>query len=279
MKVTDLYLLTALSNLHVGRGDSNYGIVDNEVQRDPITNYPTVFASSLKGALRETTKAALNGRTIEVFGSEVGDTRDADGKTKKLRQGDYTFHQAYLLSMPVRGETHPFYHATTADLLREMQEQVDLLMPRADGLSNALANHSSLAIDTDPAAGGKEYVDEYETVRFTNEQNTAIKQLQNKHLLDTPAAVFSAKQFGEISERLPVIARNQLKQGISKNLFYEEIVPRRTRFYFFVERPADKDHLEEVLATLNHRIQLGANATIGYGVCTLQRIATTAKTQ
>ena len=181
--------------------------------------------------------------------------------------------------MPVRGETHPFYHATTADLLREMHEQLDLLLPKADGLSNALAAHSRLKIDTNPAAGGEENVDEYETTRFTNEQSTAVEKLQDKHLLDAPTAVFSAAHFGEISERLPVIARNQLVRGISKNLFYEEIVPRRTRFYFFVERPADKDHLEEVLATLNHRIQLGANATIGYGVCTLQRIATTAKTQ
>jgi CRISPR-associated protein Cmr4 len=42
------YIIKTKTNLHVGSGDINFGIVDNEVQRDTITNLPVINASSLK---------------------------------------------------------------------------------------------------------------------------------------------------------------------------------------------------------------------------------------
>ena len=276
-KITDLYLLTALSNLHVGRGDSNYGIVDNEVQRDTVTDYPTVFASSLKGALREATRNHLgNVDEIFVFGSDVGDTRP-DGTArapKKLQQGNYVFHQAHLLSLPVRGESFPYYHAVTPELLRELYEQVELLLPKEKELQKTLKEYSKLGTLPTPAAAEAARVDEYDAGTFAGDQRKIVTALQKLGLLEDPVALFGSGDFRNLCERLPVLARNQLVRGISKNLFYEEVVPRRARFFFFVERPDDgQDRLEQTLKKLNHRIQLGANATIGYGVCTLRRVA------
>ena len=51
--ITDLYVLRCITNLHAGSGDSNYGIVDKEVQRDPVDTFPIVHSTSLKGAFRE----------------------------------------------------------------------------------------------------------------------------------------------------------------------------------------------------------------------------------
>jgi len=48
-----VYKYTCLTNLHVGSGDINYNIVDNEVERDPVTGLPMIHASGVKGALRE----------------------------------------------------------------------------------------------------------------------------------------------------------------------------------------------------------------------------------
>ena len=48
----NIYLLECLTNLHVGSGEVNYNIVDNEVERDVVTNYPTINSSGVKGALR-----------------------------------------------------------------------------------------------------------------------------------------------------------------------------------------------------------------------------------
>jgi len=49
----DLYIIEALTNIHVGSGDINFDIIDNQVQKDAITGYPVIHSSSFKGALRE----------------------------------------------------------------------------------------------------------------------------------------------------------------------------------------------------------------------------------
>ena len=66
-------------------------------------------------------------------------------------------------------------------------------------------------------------------------------------------------------KQLPVIPRNHLENGISKNLWYEEIIPRETRFYFItmVEKKCKNEQFEAYLT--DNIIQIGANATIGYG--------------
>lgn len=48
---------------------------------------------------------------------------------------------------------------------------------------------------------------------------------------------------------LPVISRNYLESGESKNLWYEEVVPRLTQFYFPVmEEDRDADDFESKLS-------------------------------
>lgn len=97
-------------------------------------------------------------------------------------------------------------------------------------------------------------------------------------------AVFPDDAFGRIcDENLPVIARNSLdEQGISQNLFYEEVLPRRSVLWFMTGTHAlfaDGDaecfrkmfkFFEDKLVTDN--IQMGANASVGYGVTSITRI-------
>ena len=88
-----LYKITALTNLHVGSGEANFGVVDNLVQKDYITGYPAIFSSSLKGALREFYISNLN-----------EDESDKDKKSKYIfgsndNNGAYRFFQANLLSL------------------------------------------------------------------------------------------------------------------------------------------------------------------------------------
>ena len=47
-----LYTMDFFTNLHVGGLGDNLSVVDKQVQRDPITEYPYIQASSLKGAIR-----------------------------------------------------------------------------------------------------------------------------------------------------------------------------------------------------------------------------------
>lgn len=70
-------------------------------------------------------------------------------------------------------------------------------------------------------------------------------------------------------ENLPIIARNVLDNGQSQNLWYEQVVPAETIFYAVIQEPSDK--LKKVID--GAVIQIGANATIGYGYCKFNLIA------
>lgn len=37
-----VYKITCLTNLHVGNGESNFDIIDNAVEKDPVTSLPTI---------------------------------------------------------------------------------------------------------------------------------------------------------------------------------------------------------------------------------------------
>ena len=64
------------------------------------------------------------------------------------------------------------------------------------------------------------------------------------------------------NDNLPIIARNTLDNGESKNLWYEQVLPAETVFYTIIQE--EGNDLEELDGKI---IQIGANATIGYGYC------------
>ncbi len=77
------FKITAKTNLHVGCGTDDYGIIDNLIQRDHITNLPVINSSSLKGALRAFCehKGGLN--IDGVFGAKLRDTNNNNDSSDK----------------------------------------------------------------------------------------------------------------------------------------------------------------------------------------------------
>ena len=64
-------------------------------------------------------------------------------------------------------------------------------------------------------------------------------------------------------DNLPIIARNVLENGESKNLWYEQVLPAETVLYTIIQEEND-----DLLKALDGKIvQIGAGATIGYGYC------------
>ena len=59
---------------------------------------------------------------------------------------------------------------------------------------------------------------------------------------------------------LPVIARNYLENGISKNLWYEEVVPHGSVFYTIIITPDETNALD-----MEEIKQIGGHASIGCG--------------
>ena len=102
--------LECLTNLHVGNGDVNYNIIDNEVERDPVTLYPVIHASGVKGALREYFKRNKIPGLDALFGKEAG--KDGD---KGTSPGKLKILSAEMLAIPVRASAgdKPYYLVST----------------------------------------------------------------------------------------------------------------------------------------------------------------------
>jgi CRISPR-associated protein Cmr4 len=272
------FVLNFNTNLHAGSGDANYGIIDKLVQREPSTNQPIIHSSSLKGALREYfeqpklypfDEKTKNTHPFirEVFGTHQDDT---DMDTGKCR-----FLAAYLLSLPVRSNTIPYFMATSVDVLKELKQEAE---------STGLNLKKELLDEIDSIIGLFPNETEGDPYIFTNKFGLGvtledwkariadkISVTETEKIAGNNLAVFNSKNFAELCSQLPVIARNQLENGISKNLWYEEVVPRFSRFFQFTLIPNETNSfigqfIDELLEQKN-TFQIGANATIGYGYC------------
>ena len=86
-----------------------------------------------------------------------------------------------------------------------------------------------------------------------------------KAVVDTSNWEGKDKDFEELcsDDNLPIIARNCLENGESSNLWYEQVLPAQSVLATIIQTNG-KDDLKELE---NAIVQIGANATIGYGYC------------
>lgn len=299
---TAAYILRALSNMHVGSGDNNYGIVDKQVQRDVIDPFPTIHSSGLKGAFRELFESKLNPKSEDeqtkrrsdeleeniefIFGSKKKDTNQDDqsennGKKekKKFKAGNYHFFNAKLIGLPVRSNQHPFYMATSIELMKEMAAQLQIFHhPKATEVTNAVnfLNTNAQAKAIEPLHFGPEtdlVLEDYKATSVNLPVSQEFTLLQN--LLGERIALFNHADLKRIAKDLPIIARNNLENGESINLWYEEVVPRESRFYFLMKyyHTENASNLFDGELGKHHNMcQIGGNASIGYGYNAIQSL-------
>ncbi len=270
MNNTKLYSIHAITNMHAGSGDNNYGVVDKLIQKDPVDKLPTIHSSSLKGAIREFFKNKPNNedKIIDIFGS--------DSNSKKRKQGKYIFFEADFLSMPVRSDKIAFLNATSPERIQKIIDKANLLGIEINK-NNALSELADIKVSKDsPLVFKQEYQNAtiedrelkatYKKIEFDLDSNL-IKTLLGENIV-----LLNDCNFREISEDMPVLARNQLENGESKNLWYEEVVPHQSRFAFFVKQNNDKELKTHFNKITENRVQIGANATIGYGQTDIKEI-------
>jgi len=257
------------TNMLVGSGKSNFGIVDQLVQRDVITGFPNINASGIKGAFKEfITNNNSNAVNIkEIFGSEKGNN---DSQT-----GAYHFFNADLLSIPIRSNKTPFLNATCPLLICQFLEMCSHFESAIDEeLKNDLEALSSLIVgDTNCFV----FDELYKSATMEDEDIFSPATLHPfdlsaklRNLLGGKLILVSDKIFKMLTSDLflPVIPRNSL--GENKNLWYEQVIPRESRFFTFV-------YGEEQWANFysnfdGKAVQIGSNATIGYGWCEIKNI-------
>lgn len=247
---TKRYLLECLTNLHVGSGEENVGVVDNRVQRDATTGFPVIHGSGIKGALRahfEEIEGLQPDQMEQLFGSDMG--------AKVLKQGDLVFTDAQLVSLPVRASVKPFFRTISPSLLRHLAHWFAGF--GSSEYSNALLDAANnCGTESFSTHAQKAYAEDEE---LASRPAFLLPDSINK-LLGDDLAVLQDAAFQYRCEHLPIVARNQLENGISKNLWYEELVPHYTRFTMAI---VDKGQTQFNLD--GKRVQIGANASIGYG--------------
>lgn len=286
------YLIHCLSPLHVGSGDSNYGIIDNLVQRDALTNHPIIHSSSLKGALREYftyrfESSALNGSETandlvqEIFGSDNVKRKDAQGNDieRDHKAGLFDFDLGFLLSIPIRSSKMLYANVTTPALIRQFRNRLEQYnYGGQEGIKSILEKIQSFCDDfkqlniivaTDPEMENA-VLEEFDfKVEDAKPVSSFIRKIFGDNLVIMPD-----DKFKDLMEALPVIARNKLENGQSVNLFYEEVVPRESRFFSIITTAHWRDRNNEsqeaaawfkTVMKDDELIQLGANASVGYG--------------
>jgi CRISPR-associated protein Cmr4 len=268
-----LYKIETLTNLHVGSGDINFGVVDNQVQKDPITNLPNINSSSLKGAFREHFAQKDNAKALVeyIFGPD-------NSSNDSHQTGAYSFMEAELLTRPVRSNEKAYFNATAPMVIKSLLEKIETFNIDFDSeIKKSLEELANLT----PEIG--------EPLIFENLNNTILEDLQAKYqnfdtsklqeFLGEDLALFSDEDFKNLD--LPVIARNQLDNGESKNLWYEEIVPKKSTFTFVLLKPTNISEadakkingLENRFDNESMQLQIGANKSIGYGFCNIKRVS------
>ena len=252
-----LFMIEALSNMHVGSGEINYGLIDNLIQRDPVTELPNINSSSLKGALREYFNKYLEKKNLNkdangvelwtvnnIFGS---DPKEDD--PKKRKQGCVRFFEAELLSIPVRSNKVPFEMITSSEILRNLKEKTESFNCCDNG--NIILSNAKSAL---------------KKIKKNDDYSTHLKVLES--VFGKPLNIVDHSMFKQCcsDEELPVISRNNLENGQSANLWYEQVLPKHSRLAFVCM--SEDESFEAFCTELGKaQLQIGANATIGYGYC------------
>lgn len=268
------YGLKCITNLFVGNGDNSYGIIDNQVEKDPILETPIIPSSSLKGSLRDffENNSDNNIKITEIFGSDAKET-------KNTNSGSYSFFTAQLLFRPMRVSDGNFTYClvTTVDLLEKMIQMVsdlngDLPCDMQEAIKKVKEKINNLK-DKYGISNKDISVEGYDLENCEKEVNKVVDLLNifEKFNLKNgvPIVILKPEIFKEID--LPIVARNQLEDGLSNNLWYEEIVPHESIFYFAIMYPDNNDSFKKFDEELRSNIiRFGGGASIGYGYCKIE---------
>ncbi|HED01039.1 MAG TPA: type III-B CRISPR module RAMP protein Cmr4 [Proteobacteria bacterium] len=267
------YIIETLTNTHVGSGDTSFGTVDNLIQKDPVTSLPMFHSSSIKGAIKEHMENNKNAVISEADLNLIfGEREDKPGVVK--------FYDARLLTLPLRSTRRVSYQCTSPETVLDYLKTIETfktarglesLKKFFNDLKSEFGDKEFLVFNDD--ANNEKYleIEDYGENKKYPIADPSINGLVSQYMgVDiNNLAVFTDEIFYRIcKESLPVIARNKIgDDGTSENLFYEEVLPRRSRLWFMLgfDRNIPVNSQFETKLTFD-LIQMGANASIGYGV-------------
>lgn len=264
------FLIHCQTNFHAGSGDTNYGIIDKMVQRDPVTKMPCIYSSSLKGAFREYFEEGPEKETTEVLANSIfGKKVEQENEGIDNLKGNTIFHEAQLIGLPLRSNLKPFFIATSKTVLLNWMYKSGLLGLTFTALNAEIEALPDITKNTPKIMGA--VIPNLEIEDFENVGSQAATLTELTKYLGSDILLMNNDDFKEICSDydLPVIARNNLENGESKNLWYEQIVPHQSRFVFYTVCMGADNFTDNIH---NKTVQIGANSSLGYGFCKITKI-------
>lgn len=283
---TALLLLTSETPLHACAGQSVDGI-DLPIQREVHTNWPCVYGSAVKGALRahaEQRVAEKSTAITDLFGPDHGGAQERDtSHAGALLVGDAT-----LLALPVRSLQSSFKWVTCPQALKRFARTAERL-----GLALTLPAIAQLAPDKALGQGdAKLFLEEF---RFEQRQDACIDALakvlaplsggaldeatlvQRLVVVDDDIFSFLARNATSVQPHIAIDSTTKtVKDGA---LWFEETLPPETLLYVPLTATASRRkgseltaaqvlaQFEQLLPAGKNWLQLGGNETTGMGWC------------
>jgi len=260
--------LHAETFLHPGSGQ-NDGAIDLPIARERSTDYPVIYGSMLKGALR-----------ARKFHASAGDNKSSDSVCdeyfgKQENAGGILVGDARLLLLPVRSLSASFkwvicpqiIQRFASDLARSGQN-IEIKIPQPK-------RHHYLSHKSEDEIFLEEWLFEKQ------EQNLQIDALLDaiqtimpemlRESLNNRLVIVNDDDFATlVRQGTPVHARNQLNKETksSENLWYEETLSPDTLFYSLFLPRFKPELLAEFAQTeiaQQPYLQIGGNETVGQG--------------
>lgn len=229
MKNVSIWFIIPQTNLHAGNESTvNFSVIDKAIQRDVTTNLPCINSSSLKGAIKEYMSECVK-MDAPVLKDIFGSVKS---DLKDIKKGSVLFFDASLLFIPKQcGEGKTYELVYSDKVLEDFSKKV-----------NSLVEENSISKET-LLEKVRSIMGQQNVAQNSVDENTFTKYCDD--------------------DALPIIARNCLENGESTNLWYEQVLPSLSVLATVIvtKESGQMDLLNEKI------VQIGANATIGYGYC------------
>lgn len=279
-----LLMMTAQSAIHAGAGSADE-VIDQPVQRESASDWPCIYGSSMKGALRMAAEQQLEKDTVvEIFGPDIDKAH--------LHGGAMLISDARLLLLPVRSLNGHFKRVTCPALLRRWQRDMARMADtRLDGLELPIVEKNQL-LALNPGEHQVIYLEEFDfDLVFDTTANAQLSAWAgalcdccpeyNAEITETLVMV-SNDMFRHLCRNaIPVQTRirleNETKTVADGALWYEEYLAPETQMYCLLtcgqshgEKGSSGDNLMGALTDGLFPeeagwLQVGGNETVGMG--------------
>lgn len=288
--------LSAETSIHAGTGRST-GVIDLPIMRESHTDWPCVYGSAVKGALRGLAQDRVQAQAMSaenlahVFGP---DTQNASDHAGALSVGD-----ARLLLLPVRSlSSHFKWVACPALLNRAAADARRLGITSAVGYRGKMPGDEQAVIPQgDKVVQQQLFLEEFCFEQKAENLEPLIAWLARfgtegfADALRAQLAIVSDDMFAHLAKFAtpvtPHIAiENDRKVVKAGALWYEESLPPETVLYLTLAAHPSRKPGHDIAATEVLRqalglfsperpyLQLGGNETVGMGWCRVQTVHT-----